>query len=102
MTNEEQLFEAVEPRTFRAEELAEVLGISRAHVWRMHNRGRLPAPLRFGRSVRWHRDTIEAWLLAGAPPRHVWERRDRDAQPGPQMAPNRPGDHQFYPPEDEA
>lgn len=60
--------------TFRAEELAEFLGISRATVWRMNADGRLPRPVRFNRAVRWDRWTIEEWLAAGAPSREDWER----------------------------
>ena len=55
------------------EEVAEVLGISRAHVWRLHSSGHIPRPVRLGRSVRWDRKTLEAWLEAGGPPRDRWE-----------------------------
>lgn len=60
-----------------AEEIAELLGISRAHLWRLNSSGRLPRPIRFGRAVRWHRSTIEEWLAAGAPPRDRWEDMDQ-------------------------
>ena len=56
-----------------AEEVAELLGISRAHVFRLQSSGRLPRPIRLGRAVRWPRITLEAWLAAGAPPRDRWE-----------------------------
>jgi excisionase family DNA binding protein len=56
-----------------ADEMAELLGISRAHVWRLHSQGRIPRPVRLGRAVRWDRVTIERWLAAGAPPRERWE-----------------------------
>lgn len=56
-----------------AEEVAEALGISRAHVFRLASSGRLPRALRFGRAVRWDRSTLVAWLAAGAPPRERWE-----------------------------
>ena len=56
-----------------AEEIAGLLGISRAHLWRLNSSGRLPRPIRLGRAVRWNRTTIEAWLAAGAPPRDRWE-----------------------------
>jgi len=29
-----------------ADEMAELLGISRAHVWRLHSQGRIPRPVR--------------------------------------------------------
>lgn len=56
-----------------AEEVAEALGISRAHVFRLASSGRLPRSFRLGRAVRWDRATLEAWLAAGAPPRDKWE-----------------------------
>jgi len=56
-----------------AVEVAKMLGISRAHVWRLLSSGRIPRPVRFGRSVRWDRWTIEEWLAAGAPTRERWE-----------------------------
>ena len=56
-----------------AEEVAELLGISRAHVFRLQSSGKLPKPIRLGRAVRWPRTTLEAWLAAGAPPRDRWE-----------------------------
>lgn len=59
--------------TLTAEQVAETLGISRATVWRMHAAGKLPAPVRFGRAVRWERYTIEEWLAVGAPCRAEWE-----------------------------
>lgn len=56
-----------------ADEVAGVLGISRALVWKLHASGRLPRPVRFGRAVRWERRSLETWLAAGAPPRERWE-----------------------------
>jgi excisionase family DNA binding protein len=67
-----------------AVQVAQVLGVSRATVWRMHASGRLPSPVRFGRVVRWRQDELEAWLRAGAPARREWEgerigtRQDQD------------------------
>jgi len=56
-----------------AEEVADALGISRAHVFKLHSGGRLPRPIRLGRAVRWPRKDLEEWLAAGAPPRDRWE-----------------------------
>jgi predicted DNA-binding transcriptional regulator AlpA len=36
-------------------------------------RGLIPSPIRIGRSKRWLRSEIIAWLEAGAPCRSVWE-----------------------------
>lgn len=56
-----------------AEEVADALGISRAHVFKLHSTGRLPRPVKLGRTVRWSRKDLEDWLAAGAPPRDRWE-----------------------------
>mgnify|MGYP006297512331 CR=1 FL=1 len=56
-----------------AEDVGKLLCISRAHVFRLQRAGKLPAPVRFGRSVRWSRAELEDWLRAGAPPRNEWE-----------------------------
>lgn len=63
-----------------AEEVADVLGISRSHVFRLASSGRLPRSLRLGRAVRWDLATLEAWLAAGAPPRERWERMQTDSR----------------------
>jgi excisionase family DNA binding protein len=70
----------VEPLVLTPEELAKALGISRAHLFRLHSRGLLPRPLRFGRSLRWDRSTVTQWLAAGAPSRDRWE-ATRSQQP---------------------
>ncbi|MBK8915406.1 MAG: helix-turn-helix domain-containing protein [Phycisphaerales bacterium] len=67
---------AIERIALSAEEVADVLGISRAHVWKLHSIGKLPRPVRLGRVVRWDRKILEAWLAAGAPPRDRWEPRE--------------------------
>lgn len=58
---------AIAPIALSAEQVAELLGVSRAHVWRMLKRGQLPTPARLGRLSRWDRRIIETWLAAGAP-----------------------------------
>jgi excisionase family DNA binding protein len=65
------------PLAVTADEVAELLGVSRAHVWRLHSSGRLPSPVRFGRAVRWDRQMLAQWLAAGAPPRVKWEEMNK-------------------------
>lgn len=48
-------------------DLARLLGCSRRHVYHLVERGRIPAPVRFGTLVRWSRPAIEAWIAAGCP-----------------------------------
>lgn len=66
--------QAVQAGTLTVIQLAQFLGVSRATVWRLHAAEKLPAPIRFGRAVRWDRWTVEEWLAAGAPSRAEWER----------------------------
>ena len=54
--------------------VAQLLSISPRHAWGLDSSGRLPRPIRLGRSVRWDRAELKAWLAAGAPRRDEWER----------------------------
>lgn len=47
--------------------LAELLNCSERHVYRLADRGRIPAPVKLGTLVRWPRSTIYEWLQAGCP-----------------------------------
>ena len=65
-----------------ANEVAEMLNVSVRHVLALNASGRLPRPVRLGRSVRWLADELRDWLDAGAPPRDKWEairKSDRNA-----------------------
>jgi len=48
-------------------ELARQLNISTRSVWRLRDGGKLPPPMRVGRSVRWRLSDIEQWIEAGLP-----------------------------------
>ena len=65
--------DATEQLALRAKAAARLLGISERHLWALHSSGRLPTPVRLGRSVRWRRDELLAWLEAGCPSRDVWD-----------------------------
>jgi len=56
-----------------ASEVAKILGISVRHVWALLAQGRLPRPVRLGRSVRWNVEELRAWLAAGAPDAEMWQ-----------------------------
>ena len=56
-----------------AGQLATALGMSERGVRKLDRSGRIPRPIRIGRSVRWRVDEIRAWLDAGAPSRDRWE-----------------------------
>ncbi len=47
--------------------VAELLGCSPRHVYRLADAGRMPAPLRLGALVRWSRDAIDRWIVVGCP-----------------------------------
>lgn len=54
------------------ETLAQRLGVSPRTVRRLDLAGRLPAPVRIGRAVRWREEEIDRWLESGAPERREW------------------------------
>ena len=72
MVNSKQV-EASDSAVLTANAAAALLGISERHVWSLHASGRLPRPIRLGRSVRWRRGELLEWLDAGCPPRDRWE-----------------------------
>lgn len=49
------------------DEVARVLGCSARHVWGMTAAGKMPKPIRLGRSVRWSLPDLREWVNAGAP-----------------------------------
>lgn len=50
-------------KLIRPTELANLLGISKVTLWRMENRGELPARIRISRrAVGWKESDIEEWL----------------------------------------
>jgi prophage regulatory protein len=45
-----------------------------ARTWRTwHATGRIPRPIRIGRSVFWRPKELHAWIDAGCPDRITWE-----------------------------
>lgn len=54
-------------------DVARTLSLSARSVWKLLSSGRLPQPVRLGRSVRWRADELTAWMDAGCPPRDRWE-----------------------------
>ena len=57
-----------------AEELGELLGVSRSHVYRLDGEGRLPQAIPLGGRRVWLIEEVRAWLREGAPRREVWEK----------------------------
>lgn len=54
-------------------EAAALCGLGVSTWWRFLSAGKIPAPVRIGRAVRWRRDELNAWLMADCPPRAKWE-----------------------------
>lgn len=48
-------------------QVSALLGCSGRTIYRLADAGRMPAPVRLGTLVRWHRPVIENWLADGCP-----------------------------------
>ncbi|ADG68471.1 Prophage CP4-57 regulatory [Planctopirus limnophila DSM 3776] len=69
-TNEfakETLMDQNNPILATAESVASMLSISLRTLWRMRSAGKLPAPVRVGKSTRWRVSDIQEWIAAGCP-----------------------------------
>jgi excisionase family DNA binding protein len=66
---------ALEPLLLSAADLAELLRVSVATVWRLRAAGKLPRPsTALGKQlVRWNREEIDRWVALGCPPLATWE-----------------------------
>ena len=49
------------------EVVAEILGCSTRHVYRLSDAGRMPRPVKLGSLVRWSASAIQAWIDQGCP-----------------------------------
>jgi excisionase family DNA binding protein len=47
--------------------VAEMLGCSSRHVYRLSDAGRMPAPIKLGALVRWSAAAIQEWIDQGCP-----------------------------------
>ncbi len=54
-------------------DVAKLLQVSERHISSLNSSGRLPRPIKLGRSVRWNAAELKRWLDAGAPSRDEWE-----------------------------
>lgn len=60
-------------RLLRVQEVAQRLGVSARQCWKLLASGRLPQPVRLGRSVRWRESDISAFIAAGCPDLETFE-----------------------------
>lgn len=58
---------APSPQLLDVQAVAEMLGCSTRHVYRLSDAGRMPAPVKLGALVRWNRAAVEEWIAAGCP-----------------------------------
>ena len=58
----------VERRLVRSKAVARLLNCSERHVWRLANRGAMPAAVHLGALVRWDRAAVLAWIAGGCQP----------------------------------
>lgn len=47
--------------------VAELLGCSARHVYRLADAGQMPSPVKLGALVRWSRSSIMEWIESGCP-----------------------------------
>jgi excisionase family DNA binding protein len=47
--------------------VADLLGCSARHVYRLSDAGKMPTPVRLGSLVRWSKAAITAWVADGCP-----------------------------------
>ena len=57
----------------RAEEAADMLGLGRSTFYKHDARGLVPMAVRLGSVKRWNVAELQAWAVAGCPPRDRWE-----------------------------
>ncbi len=54
-------------------DVGRALRCSGRHVWALNAAGKMPAPVRVGRAVRWRRSCIAMWIELGCPDRATFE-----------------------------
>lgn len=71
----ERLTQELQPLLYSAADLAQLLRVSTATIWRLRAAGRLPRPSdALGKQIlRWPVETIHRWVAAGMPDLRTWE-----------------------------
>jgi excisionase family DNA binding protein len=65
--NDENERARTQPLLIDSRQVGELLNLSTRTIWRLLSAGKLPQPVRIGRSVRWSRSDIEIWIANGCP-----------------------------------
>jgi prophage regulatory protein len=55
------------PQLINAEELAQLMQVSERTLWRLVSGGKVPQPVRIGRSTRWRLAEVKEWIDQGCP-----------------------------------
>ena len=55
------------PQLLDVQAVAEMLGCSPRHVYRLSDAGRMPGPVKLGALVRWNSASIREWIQEGCP-----------------------------------
>ena len=65
------------PALLDVRRVAELLGCSPRHVYRLADSGRMPSPVKLGDLARWNRAALEAWIAGGCRPVRCMKGADR-------------------------
>ena len=63
------------PALLDVTQVAAMAGLHRATVFKLVSAGKFPRPIKLGRSTRWVKDELLAWIAAKCPPLGKWEKR---------------------------
>jgi predicted DNA-binding transcriptional regulator AlpA len=59
----------------KSEDAADVLGISRTHLYQLNSTGVIgPRPIKLGKCSVWSYPELREWVIWGCPRREEWER----------------------------
>jgi excisionase family DNA binding protein len=54
-------------KMIKVKDVAEKIKVNRSTVYKLLSAGKIPSPVKIGRSVRWRLAEINAWISAGCP-----------------------------------
>lgn len=73
-----------EPELIRADHAARLCGVSRVTWLRWRSAGKIPDPIRIGRTVLWSKTDIVRWIAARCPDASTWRAMGRgNGEPAP-------------------
>ena len=67
-------------RLLGVRQVADQLNVSTRQVWKLASSGRLPKPVRLGRSVRWRESDVAEFIRLGCPCREDFEAAQREQE----------------------